>query len=160
MNADRFVLLAALLAMLGADKPNGKTAAPAVPSLIRKEWLKPPAGPAAPPRRDIFSPQGGAFVDPERRPDPAVRPGAKPAADKSVEEEAQPTLALRYLGFSRVVASKKIVALVLVDGQAAAVEEGEAVGAGYKILKITSKEIEVQGPDGRSLTFPREGAER
>jgi hypothetical protein len=137
-----------------ADKP-----VPALKSLIRKEWLIAPAEPPVPPRRDIFSPQSAAPVSEGGVPSGPGRTAAA-QAEKKVEEEARPAFALRYIGYSRSMASKKIVALVLIESQARAVEEGETVGAGYKIAHITLKEIEIQAPDGTTLTFALEGAER
>ena len=52
------------------------------------------------------------------------------------------------------------MALVLIDGQAQAVEEGDKVGAGYTVARITLKEIEIQAPDGTTLKFAWSGAER
>jgi hypothetical protein len=169
MNADRTVRRLAVLvwlagAVLGAAAEvwaAAGQAAPAPKSLIRKEWLKPPAGPAPPSRRDIFSPQGVTPSEEALSATPAGRPKSKPETNKEAEAEARPAFALRYIGFSRAVASKKIVALVLIESQASAVEEGDTVGAGYKIARITIKEIEIQAPDGTTLKFALvEGAQR
>jgi len=168
MNADRTVRRLAVLVwlagtVLGAAAQERAAAGPAVPapkSLIRKEWLKTPAGPASPPRRDIFSPQGVSPSEGAFSATAAGRSRSKPEANKEAEDEARPAFALRYIGFSRAVASKKIVALVLIESQASAVEEGDTVGAGYKIVHITLKEIEIQAPDGTTLKFALEGAQR
>jgi hypothetical protein len=162
MNAEKFrVLTLAAVLLLTGDLPaqDKKPAAKpeAAKSLIRKEWLQVPAVPAAPPRRDIFSAFGG-FT-----PGAAEATTQIPVNKKTPEtqiEEAPPVLALRYIGYSRASGTKKIVALVMVDAQASAVEEGETLPQGYKVVRITVKEIEVQGPDGKSVTFALEGAER
>jgi hypothetical protein len=166
MNAERVVFRWAFFAVLAgaacgaaagdraADKP-----APAPKSLIRKEWLKTPAAPPIPPRRDIFSPQSTAPADQGIVPFGPGRPAVLPAEKKN-EEEARPAFALRYIGYSRSAASKKIVALVLIESQAQAVEEGDTIGAGYKVTRITRKEIEIQAPDGTNLQFALKGAER
>ena len=67
---------------------------------------------------------------------------------------------MRYIGFSRSAASQKIVALVVVDGRAEAVAEGDTVGGGYKVVRITLKEIEILAPDGTTLQFAWTGADR
>jgi hypothetical protein len=166
MNVERAVIRWAVLAVLAgaaavgaagqkaADKP-----APTAKSLIRKEWLKTPVEPPIPPRRDIFSPQGGEPAEAGSTPVGPVHPGVKPA-ENIAEDAPAPAFALRYIGFSRSAASKKIVALVLIEGQAQAIEEGDTVGAGYKVAHITLKEIEIQAPDGTALTFAWAGAER
>jgi hypothetical protein len=166
MNAERTVfrwaavaLLAGAFAAGAAGQKASEKPSPAAKSLIRKEWLKAPAEPPVPPRRDIFSPQGGGTVDEGRFPIGQGRPIATPA-EKKAEEDAAPAFALRYIGFSRSAAPKKIVALVLIDGQSQAVEEGDKVGAGYTVARITLKEIEIQAPDGTTLKFAWAGAER
>ncbi|MGD0782661.1 MAG: hypothetical protein ABSA30_07365 [Candidatus Aminicenantales bacterium] len=168
MNAERALLRRAAAAVLAgavcvaaaagqtADRPAPPSA---VRSLIRKEWLKTPIEPPVPPRRDIFSPQGAPSVD-ERGFRPGPVRSAVLSAEKKAEEEARPVFALRYIGFSRSAASKKIVALVLIDSQAQAVEEGDTLGAGYKVTRITVKEIEIHAPDGTAIQFALEGAER
>lgn len=166
MNAERrlspraagAVLAAVLAVSLAGQKPAPKPAAPATP-LIRMDWLKAPAGPFVPPRRDVFSPQGLAVMDEEGTPLRPVRPG-QAAPDKKVEEEAKPAWTLRYIGFSRSAASRKIVALVVVDGRVEAVAEGDTVGGGYKVVRITLKEIEILAPDGATLQFAWTGADR
>ncbi len=151
--------LAAVLALaVSGQKPDAKSPAQAAP-LIRMDWLKSPAGPFVPPRRDVFSPQGVAVMDEEGTPLQPGRPG-RPAAEKKPEEEAKPAWALRYIGFSRSAASQKIVALVVVDGRAEAVAEGDTVGGGYKVVRITLKEIEILAPDGTTLQFAWTGADR
>ena len=41
-----------------------------------------------------------------------------------------------------------------------AVAEGESLANGLKVVRITRRELEIQGPDGKSLTFALEGVER
>jgi hypothetical protein len=166
MNAERGILRWAAVAVLAgafaggaAGQKTSEKPAPPAKSLIRKEWLKAPAEPPVPPRRDIFSSLGGGTVEEGRYPIGRGRPIAIPA-EKKAEEETAPAFALRYIGFSRSAAPKKIVALVLIDGQAQAVEEGDKVGAGYTVARITLKEIEIQAPDGTTLKFAWSGAER
>ena len=165
MNAERTVLLWAAAAVLAgalaggaAGQKTSEKPAPPAKSLIRKEWLKAPAEPPVPPRRDIFSPLGGGTVEEGRLPIGRGRPIVLPAEKKA--DETAPAFALRYIGFSRSAAPKKIVALVLIDGQAQAVQEGDKVGAGYTVARITLKEIEIQAPDGTTLKFAWAGAER
>jgi hypothetical protein len=51
----------------------------------------------------------------------------------------------------------KVVGLVMFEGQFLSVEAGDAVGPGWKVRRVTDKEVEVEGPDGASLVFALEG---
>jgi hypothetical protein len=40
------------------------------------------------------------------------------------------------------------------------VAEGETLDNGWTVVRVARREIEVRGPDGKTLTFALEGAER
>jgi hypothetical protein len=62
---------------------------------------------------------------------------------------------LRYMGYVR--SGTKIVALVIFQGEALAVAEGEMIAEGITVNKIGLEEIEVIGPDAKTSTFLLEG---
>jgi hypothetical protein len=155
------LLAAALgLGLAAQQKPAAAKAAAPPKSLILMDWLKAERPPLGPPQRDVFSPSAFAPALPVSGPGStaAVPPGQPNPETKPAD--AAPAFALQFIGFSRSVRSGKIVALVIIDGQPAAVEEGETLPQGYKIIRISPKEIEAQGPDGKSHTVPLAGAER
>lgn len=153
-------LLAAALAAAGAPAlKNADTAKKPDPApLVRMDLLGvPPAAPAAP-LRSIFSP-GRAVAAPE-----SVRPTDVPVApdgkEPGLETPAgappeQPAFDLTYIGYVR--SGRKVVALVISEGQALAVAEGEEVVPGLKVDKIGSERIEVVGPDGKRMSVPIQG---
>jgi len=156
------VLGAVLAATSGASAqtaaPRAKKQAAARPSgpLIRKDLLASLRTVPSPVRRDIFLPQGAGAETllvlptlPGGRP----RPAAAPEEEKPAGEVA--AVVVRYVGFVR--ASGKFLALVLIDGQAAALAEGDEAGAAGKVIRIAAGEIEIQGADGKSLKLPLEG---
>jgi len=165
MNAERRIrilaavmVLAAIFAAAGEDKP---AASPV--SLIRWEWLPANLTPPAPPKRDIFSPRNSPVPAEDRFRDDAVPSEAgseRPNAGGKAVESQPPALELRFIGWSYGVAQKRLVGLVLLDGTAAAVAEGETLANGFTVTRITRREIEVRGPDGKTLTFALEGGER
>jgi len=64
-------------------------------------------------------------------------------------------LDLRYIGYVR--SGKKIVALVIFQGEALAVAEGEMIAEGITVKKIGLEEIEVMGSDSKTSVFSLEG---
>lgn len=62
---------------------------------------------------------------------------------------------LRYIGF--IKSGKKIVALIVFDGESLAVEKGELISEGVEIGEITIMDIEVIGPDSNRRKFSLEG---
>jgi hypothetical protein len=159
----RIALLAAALAGFGlaAVAQSGapaKKAAAAKPSgpLLRKDLLAGVRVGVSPFRRDIFLPQGPGAGMPLVLASPMGAPPrpAASAVDEKPAEEAPP-VAVRYVGFIR--AQGKFLALVLIDGQSAALAEGDEAGAAGRIVRIASNEIEILGPDGKSFKLPLEG---
>jgi hypothetical protein len=139
-----------------------KEAAPAVKSLIRKDLLQVNKQDAAPPLRNIFAPRSGSG-----RPAGTALPG-KPvpevdlpeadetaAADETAEAPPALTVNLRYIGY--IESPHRLVALVIFEGLAIAVVEGDAVGEGIRIGKVTNRQVEVILPDSSTRTFLLEG---
>jgi hypothetical protein len=144
-------------------QPKPQTAAiKEVKSLIRKDLLGGGKPAAAAPKRNIFAPNARA-----NRPGPG-RTMAIPqpmsnspeADDPEATDQAPappPVMAvnLRYIGF--IVSPRRLVALVNFEGRAIAVVEGEIIGEGIRIGRVTQKEIEVVLPDSSTRTFSLEG---
>jgi Tfp pilus assembly protein PilP len=125
--------------------------------LVRTEWLQKKSGPAAPVKRDIFSPQGASGSD-AITPIEAPEKAAESRKAKVEAESVAVSFNLRYVGY--IQSKQKVVGLILLDGQALAVEEGDSVGQGFKILKISAKEMEVEEPSGKLVTLALEGGQK
>ena len=156
------VLGAVLAAASGASAqtaaPRAKKQAAARPSgpLIRKDLLASLRTVPSPVRRDIFLPQGPGAEAPLALPTllgGRPRPAAAPVEEKPVDEA--PPVLVRYVGFIR--SQGKFLALVLIDGQAAALAEGDLAGTVGKVVRIAAGEIEIQGADGKPLKIALEG---
>jgi hypothetical protein len=158
-----FVLAAGLCPAQAPTEPAPKKeAAKEVKSLLRKDLLQIKKRDAAPPMRNIFAPRAGS-----NRSGNVALPGSPlpavdfPAVDESAATdetaEAPPvlTIDLRYIGF--IESPRRLVALVLFEGLAIAVVEGDVVGEGIRIGKVTSRQIEVILPDSSKRTFSLEG---
>jgi hypothetical protein len=165
MRIDIRFLPAALLvgAVLAAGAPPGQKAeagktAPDLTPLVRLDLLKAlPPEPAAP-IRDIFNP-GRAVAAPEavETPDATQAPAGEEPGVEAPPEAApeEPLLELAYLGY--VTSGRKIVALVISQGQAMAVAEGEEIVPGVTVVKIGPDRIEVTGPGGKKMSVPIQG---
>jgi multidrug efflux pump subunit AcrA (membrane-fusion protein) len=83
------------------------------------------------------------------------------AAGEAKQGEVAPpavTVNLRYIGYIESVKSpRRLTALIILEGQAIPVREGEVVSEGVKIGKISPQEIEVILPDSSTRTFSLEG---
>lgn len=127
-------------------------------SLIRKDLLKEKPGGTAPPRRDIFSP-GTAFAPPGLS-QPGESPGGRVTDSGKPErplatEPAETSLGLSYIGYVR--SAHKMIALVIFEGQAIAVSEGEEVLPGVKVEKVAPDRIDLIGRDAKRSSFPLQG---
>jgi len=121
-------------------------------SLIRKDLLVKPRPAEVRPRRNIFVRGGGAAVEPGP-PANLAPPQAETPSDKAVPESVGPDI--RYIGF--VTTARKIVGLVLVNGQALAVAGGDRLAGDYTVLKISPETLELAGPDGQTKTISIKG---
>jgi hypothetical protein len=157
---------AALAVGAGQEKPAAGEPAEARPkSMVRMDLLSKSAKELMPPKRSIFSPS--AEDEGVEAASVTAGPGTIPSSRSNVTEgsrkptsnanAALPSLSLRYIGF--VKSSKAVIGLVIVQGQALAVQTGDMVGDWYKVGSITPKNLEVSGSDGVKMRFPLEGDE-
>ncbi|MFZ2053204.1 MAG: hypothetical protein WAU81_03305 [Candidatus Aminicenantales bacterium] len=131
-------------------------------SLLRMDLLQLRQGGMAPAQRNIFAPQARTSRPMGILPqgDQQAAPDDQ-AADMSVlsaREAAVPpvmSVDLRYIGF--IESSRLMIALVVFEGRAVAVVEGEVVSEGIRIGKITREQVEVILPDSSARAFPLEG---
>jgi len=130
--------------------PARAATASAASPLIRKDLLVFGKGQIPPPRRDIFHPK----IDIQTSAPMIARPGPK---GKKPPVSEVPTFVLNLVYVGSVRSSGKIVALVIRDGQTMPLAEGDEVVPGYKVVRITPDEIEVEGPNSERKTFSRQG---
>jgi hypothetical protein len=62
---------------------------------------------------------------------------------------------IRYIGY--VISDNKMVALIVFEGNALAVERGELISDGVEIGKITTEEIEIVGSNSQKRRYYLEG---
>ncbi|HEK86028.1 MAG TPA: hypothetical protein ENO29_06705 [Candidatus Aminicenantes bacterium] len=119
-------------------------------SFLRKELL-PKLDPAmARARRDLFKP---SMVESNASSitNPSIKEQASPAEispEESQDKSILESLNLTYLGL--VSSGKRAMALVLLDGQAVTLSEGEEVIPGIRLAKITPQEILFKDNQGNS----------
>ena len=123
-------------------------------SLIRKDLLTIKKDAPKRPRRNIFSPRG--IVVTEEDVSSLISPRDFEEQDAATGEEMPFTeMSLRYIGY--VDTGERIVALVIFEGEAVAVEEGEMISEQYKVGKVTRDKLNIIGPGGEIKEFPLEG---
>jgi hypothetical protein len=155
--AAAFVLAGTIFALGQKPAPDARKRAKDAAPVVRLDLLAVVRSGPTPFLRDIFQPQGPGAGGPAAMPvvlGGPVRPVIVPEGGNPADEAAAlPNI--RYVGFVR--SKGRFLALVLIDGQAGALAEGDMAGAAGKIVKITAAEIEIQGADGKSLKFALEG---
>jgi len=119
--------------------------------LVRKDLLVFGSGEIAAPIRNIFRPRTTA-PPPGRRP---VNPPIKLPATAGPEASAVFSLNISYVG--SVNAGGRTIALVLLNGQTVSVGEGDSLAPGYKVVRVTAREIVVEGPNSERKTFLLQG---
>jgi len=130
-------------------------------SLVRKDLLQLKLQEAAPPKRNIFAPRpaAGRPGDTGQRigPVPPLNVGADNPEGEEQAVEAPPIMSvnLRYIGF--ISSPHRLVALIIFEGRAIAVSEGDVVGEGIRIGRVTREQVEVLLPDSSTRTFSLEG---
>jgi hypothetical protein len=144
------------LPLAPAPRPAPKEKTPAAkPSgpLVRKDLLVFAGDEVPPPRRDIFHPRAsGLPVAPP--PGPAKTPAPK---GKGPSVPAPPAFVLDLIYVGSVRSGGTITALITRNGQTTPVAVGDEIIPGYKVLRITADEIEVEGPNSERKTFTRQG---
>jgi hypothetical protein len=78
-----------------------------------------------------------------------------PALPNKYEASSSLPVNIRYIGY--VISADKIVALIVFEGNALAVENGELISDGVKIGKITAEEIEIVGSGSQKRRYYLEG---
>lgn len=123
-------------------------------SLIRKELLLREKRKLGPPRRNIFSLRRS--VSREIGTNPAKLHQNSQENPTLPGEGASPLpLNIRYIGY--IVSHENIVALIVFEGNALAVERGEVISEGVKVGEITPEEIEITGSDSQKRRYSLEG---
>lgn len=124
-------------------------------SLIRMDLLRSQKAEAGLPRRNIFAPRSHSGLSVSLRAQESA--GLDAAENLSRKEQGQPAfnVNLRYIGY--IESPGRMIALIILEGQALAVAEGEVVIEGMRIGKISPTEIEVVMPDSTTRKFALEG---
>ena len=123
-------------------------------SFIRMDLLRAEKKPLPPAPRSIFTAKRSEY--------PSIASAKLKEEMERIEEiggiqreQSGEYLDLRYIGYVR--SGTKIVALVIFQGEALAVAEGEMIVGGITVKKIGLEEIEVIGPDSKPSMFSLEG---
>ncbi len=150
-----FVLSLSLALWAGGRNPQEKEAGQdEKKSLIKKELLLKKKQKLSPPRRNIFSLQrtesGETRVFPTN-----PQPIQKKTPGVTEDKPAGLQMHLRYIGHIR--SGEKIVALIILEDTAFAVEKGEMISEGIQIGDITPEYIEIIGPDSVRKKYTLEG---
>jgi hypothetical protein len=123
-------------------------------SFLRMDLLRAEKKPLPPPRRNIFTGRKTAAeeedVEFSGKSEPTEEKMPAPPVEPNIQE-----LDLRYLGYVR--SGERMVALIIFQGEALAVAEGEQIEEGVTVSKILPDEIEVTGPDSEPSIFFLEG---
>lgn len=135
------------------EKEKTKQANPRV-SFIRMDLLRAEKKPLPPASRSIFAAGRSKF--------PSMDTARLQEEIEKIEEaggiqreQSGEYLDVRYIGYVR--SGTKIVALVIFQGEALAVAEGEMIAEGITVKTIGLEEIEVIGPDSKPSMFLLEG---
>jgi hypothetical protein len=113
--------------------------------------------PMPPPKRNIFT-EGSASVVEELNPEELKERMEEIRNNLNTQSQGEKTLSslnLRYLGY--VLSGRKIVGLIVFEGEALAVVEGDLITDGFTVGRISPEEIEVVGEDSKPLMFSIEG---
>jgi hypothetical protein len=130
-------------------------------SLIRKDLLKEKPDEIELPRRDIFSPRttfAPLGISPPGEPLGGQIMGDKKTETPPAMDPSEPSLDLSYIGY--IQSDHKMIALIILDGQALAVSVGEEILPGVKLEKVTPDGVDIIGPDSKRLSFPRQGEQQ
>ena len=133
----------------GPEKGGGK-------SLIRKDLLLREKIELVNPIRNIFALRRSISREIQRN-QVELRQNQQQNATPPNKYEASSSLPvnIRYIGY--VISDAKMVALIVFEGYALAVESGEVISDGVKIGKITTEEIEIVGSDSQKRRYYLEG---
>lgn len=124
--------------------------------LVRKDLLEIEKEDPKLPGRNIFTPRNRGMKEEPSQPFEffqKLQEENVPSEDKDLSL----SLNLRYIGY--IDSGQTIVALVIFEGEAIAVEKGEKISELYTAGNISKQEIEIIGPSGERRRFPIEGEE-
>jgi len=133
----------------GIEKGGGK-------SLIRKDLLLREKIELGNPVRNIFTLRKSVSREIERN-QVELRQNQQqnPTLSNKYETSSSLPVNIRYIGY--VISDNKMVALIVFEGNALAVERGELISDGVEIGKITTEEIEIVGSDSQKRRYYLEG---
>jgi len=144
----------ALALWAGQEKSQKKEAAEERGSLIRKELLMKTKQKLSPPRRNIFSLRRGGGEEARIVP-VSPRPNPQDTPEAAEEGSSEVLLNIRYIGHIR--SDGHIVALIIFEDAAFAVEKGEIISEGIQVGTIHPTFIEIIGPDSVKRKYALEG---
>ena len=125
-------------------------------SLIRKGLLLREKIELGNPVRNIFTLRRSAGRTIERNPvKPQQNQQRNPTIPNNYEASSSLPVNIRYIGY--VISDEKMVGLIVFEGNALAVENGEVISEGVKIGKITTEMIEIIGSDSQKRRYQLEG---
>jgi hypothetical protein len=131
-------------------------------SLLLKELLTPPKKSLAPPKRNIFTRQragsGAQDFSPMgdfQPPGPTVGQTQSPEQENTPIEAEDPRINVQYIGY--VQSGKRVVALIILEGQTYAVESGDVLETGVTIGEITPDDLEIIDTGSEPLRISLEG---
>ncbi len=152
------VLAAGLILAAGSGLCQ-EAAGPAGRKLVRTDLLAGAKAEIASPRRDIFRARA-IFAPPvlqEPEPEASQPPDPEPEEGGRGQAAPEPALDLIYVGY--ISSHIRTVALVVIEGQAQAVAEGEEIFPGVKIEKVSRERIRLIGPGSKRTDVPLQGEE-
>jgi hypothetical protein len=150
-----FILSLGLVLWAGEGQSQKKeTAKGEEKSLIKKGLLSKTKKKLAPARRNIFSLRRGGSEETRIIPtNPRTNP--QKAARTTEQKSSGSSEVIRYVGHIR--SGQKIVALIVYEDTAIAVEKGEMISEGVQIGDVTPAYIEIVGPDSVRRKYTLEG---
>jgi len=127
-------------------------------SLVRKELLTIKRKEPSSPRRNIFSPRLSRIKNSQVGMETSLNSKSLEISQASGSIETSSSLLdVRYIGY--IDSGEKIVALIIFEGQALAVQEGEKLSEEMVVGKVTTKQIEIIGPGPRRQKYSLQGEE-
>lgn len=125
-------------------------------SLIMKDLLMPQDKILTPPKRNIFTRQrASTFMNDSSSPGNFQAPEQKksPAQQESAVEEVHTNV--KYIGY--VKSGKRVVALIILEGETYAVESGDVLETGMTIGEITPDDMEIFAKGSEPIRINLEG---
>jgi hypothetical protein len=147
-----------LSSFLRADVQEASSSAPRreeVKSLIRMDLLRFKRTEAGLPKRNIFAPRSHSSPSFPLQAQEGVGLGAAENLPGREQERPVFNVNFRYIGY--IESPGRMIALIIIEGQALAVAEGEVVSEGIRIGRISPAEIEIIMPDSTTRKFSLEG---